>query len=96
MKRPEGWTPRQEIKLLRAQMLVHSFIYYEQDDSIISDDDWQKRANRLAKLQSKYGTKIGFYDDQFAEWDGTTGHHLKFDDWVRGKALELLRKHTNG
>lgn len=82
--------------MLRAQMLIHSFIYYEMDDCIISDDEWQKRANRLAKVQSKYGTTIGFYDEQFAEWDGTTGHHLTYDDWVRGKANELLRKYKHG
>lgn len=82
--------------MLRAQMLIHSYIYYELDDSIITDDEWQRRANRLARLQAKYGSKIDFHDDQFAEWDGTTGHHLKFDNWVRGKAYELLRKHRDG
>ena len=76
--------------MLRAQMLVHSFIYYERDDSLITDDEWQERANRLAKMQKRFGHTVGFYDDQFEGWDGTTGHHLKFDDWVRCKAQQLL------
>ena len=40
---------KDEIKALirrrRAQMLVHSFLYYHQDNPIWSDDEWQQKAD---------------------------------------------------
>ncbi len=82
--------------MLRSQMLVHSFIYYERGDNLITDSEWQERANRLARLQAKYGHVIGFHDAQFAGWDGTTGYHLKYDAWVRRKAHQLLEINNRG
>ena len=38
----------------RLQMLVHSYIYYELNDNIISDNTWSKWAVELADLQNKY------------------------------------------
>lgn len=35
-------------------MLVHSYIYYELNDNIISDSTWSKWAVELADLQNKY------------------------------------------
>lgn len=75
-------------------MLVHSYLYYHLDESIISDDLWQKFAEELTELQ-KSCSKIGFYDSTFADWDGTTGMHLPKDGWVIGKAQQLLR-YVNG
>jgi len=97
LDRPDGWTIKQELRMLRAQMLVHSHIYYELDDSLITDHEWQARADRLTKLQAKvaakYGhCKIGFFDDAFQAWDGSSGYHLPLrDPWVVAKAAKLLR-----
>ena len=44
------------IKRRRAQMLIHSCIYYEMNTNIVSDDTWQKWADELESLQNK---KIG-------------------------------------
>lgn len=83
--------------MLRAQMLVHSHIYYERDNSLITDHQWQERADKLTRLQAKvrekYGhCKIGFFDDAFDEWDGSSGYHLPLrDPWVTAKAAQLLR-----
>ena len=66
------------IKRRRAQMLIHSCIYYEMNTNIVSDDTWQKWADELESLQKKHpdDCKIGFYDKEFADWDGSTGSHL--------------------
>jgi len=61
------------------------------DTSIVSDDDWQRWANELEDLQKQYPEPIGFYDKEFADWDGTTGMHLPKDDWVQQHAWRLLR-----
>jgi hypothetical protein len=82
------------VRQLRAQMLIHSYLYYWFDDPIWSDDKWQQNANELAKINKP----IGWYDEAFEDWDGTTGHHLPTDEWVRTKANQIVksnRQHTN-
>lgn len=87
-------SPVQElIKRRRGQMLVHSCIYYEMDDSVISDDQWQAWAEELHKLQTKHPKycKLNFFDHEFADWDGTTGSHLPHrHPWVYNKAKYIL------
>jgi hypothetical protein len=88
-------TPAEKIKQRRAQMLIHSCIYYELDDNIVSDHQWQAWADELQELQSKHPELIemGFYDQYFKDWDGATGAHLPHRDrWVYNKALFFLRK----
>lgn len=83
---------KEKIKQRRSQMLIHSCIYYEMDDNLVSDDTWQKWADELVELQ-KQCHDIGFYDREFAGWDGSTGSHLPHrDTWVYGKALQLIRQ----
>lgn len=81
----------EKIKQRRAQMFVHSFIYYKLNDSIISDDLWQSYVSELVALQAHYTLPIGFYDDVFKDWDASTGYHLPADNWVINKAFYLLR-----
>lgn len=86
------------IKQRRAQMLVHSCIYYELDDNIVSDHLWQKWADELQQLQEKYPEhkKINFYDAHFQDWTGATGNHLPHrDPWVMRKAQYLLMLRDN-
>ena len=83
-------------------MLVHSCMYYELDDTIISDDLWQQWADELEVLQREHPDccKIGFFDKEFADWSGATGNHLPHRNaWVLRKANYLLlmeRKYHNG
>lgn len=84
-------TPRAEIRRLRRQMLIHSYIYYQLDDSLITDDEWQRRANRLVELQAQFpNAKVKCYDDAFIDWDGSTGCHLPVDHWVSKIANRLI------
>lgn len=82
------------IKRRRLQMLLHSCIYYELNDNIISDDTWQKWADELQKLQNEHPEccKIDCWDWQFRDWDGATGAHLPHrHPWVYNMAKWLLR-----
>lgn len=83
-------TSSERIKQRRSQMLIHSFLYYHQDTSIVSDDQWQHWADELTILQKDYPAPIGFYDKAFSDWDGSTGMHLPTDNWIRRKAEQLL------
>jgi hypothetical protein len=87
-------TLQERIKQRRAQMLIHSCIYYEMDDNIVSDHTWQRWAEELQKLQEEHPEhlKIGFYDHHFKDWDSATGAHLPHrDPWVYRKAQQLLK-----
>lgn len=80
----------------RSQMLVHSCIYYQMDENVISDDQWQKWANELANVQDEFPQfhKLGFFDREFVGWDGTSGAFLPLkNDWVWNKALHVLEMH---
>ena len=81
------------IRQRRAQMLIHSCIYYELDDNIVSDHQWQHWADELERLQTQYPQycNIGFYDYEFKDWNGSTGNHLPpRDPWVFSKANQIL------
>ena len=72
-------------------MLVHSYLYYKKDAPVITDDKWQQWADELTDLQTNYpeAAKLDFYDDVFADWNGSTGMHLPFDPWLEKKVKEL-------
>jgi len=83
------------IRRRRAQMLIHSCIYYELNSNIVSDDVWQKWADELELLQSQEkDIRIDFFDDDFRDWTGATGNHLPHrDPWVYAKAQYILEIH---
>jgi len=86
------WNPtiKEQVLRLRRNMLIHSYVYYKLDTSLVSDDIWQKWANELVDMQKVYGTKFGHYDEEFEGWDATTGYHLPSDNWVVTKANYLV------
>lgn len=86
----EVQTLSEKIKQRRAQMLVHSYLYYELDDIIIDDHKWQQWADELVELH-KQKPSIGFYDEAFSDWTGASGAFLPFDEWVKEKVEKLLQ-----
>jgi hypothetical protein len=81
------------IRRRRLQMLVHSCIYYQLNDNIITDHKWQEWADELQALQEKHPNwlEIGCFDKAFKDWTGATGNHLPLrDPWVMRKSLYLL------
>ena len=91
-------TVGERIKQRRAQMLIHSCIYYELNDNIVSDHKWQEWADELESLQkaSPEECSLGFFDYEFKDWNGSTGNHLPHrHPWVYSKALYILNLHNN-
>lgn len=85
----------------RLQMLVHSYIYYEKDDNIVSDQQWSKWAVELAQLQKKYPdiAEQVEWADAFEDWDASTGAFLplKHPTVVRiGNYLLAMHKGPKG
>jgi hypothetical protein len=88
-------TLSEKIRQRRMQMIVHSYLYYVMDTHIVDDDTWQRWADELTALQKTWHDlemtkKIGFYDDVFADWNGSTGMHLPQEDWVKKRCEKLL------
>lgn len=83
----------------RRQILVHSCIYYDLGDNIISDHTWSAWAFELAELQKSYpeiAAQCAFHKE-FIGFDGSTGCDLPLrDPWVLNKALKLLRYKKKG
>lgn len=86
-------TTAERIRQRRAQLVVHSYLYYHLDSPIVSDDTWQRWADELVALQSDFDGRVLFYDREFFGWDGATGMHLPKDGWAAGMAAMLLRQH---
>ena len=81
------------IQRRRLQLLVNSCIYYEMNNSIISDEMWDKWARELVQLQTDYPeeSKAVIWYNAFENWDASTGAFLPLkDEWVVAKAKQLL------
>lgn len=83
------------IQRLRLNILVHSRLYYELNDNMISDKQFDGACRELVELQKNYPEIASqvIYADAFQNFDGTTGFDLPYnDEWVVNK-VEQLRKY---
>ena len=77
----------------RRQVWIHSIIYYELNDNVVSDIQWAKWANQLVELQRKYPglSKSLPHYDIFKDFDPSTGYDLPLrDPGMMAKAIWLL------
>lgn len=84
----------QLIQKRRLQILVHSYLYYEENMNIITDHTWNKWAVELVNLQKKYpeiAEKV-IYSEQFMDWDGSSGAFFTYDDSTIYRASILLKQ----
>lgn len=88
---------KSKIRQRRAQMLIHSCLYYELNESIVSDHKWQEWADELEKLQTDNPDcmKLDFFDNEFRDWSGATGNHLPHrHPWVLKQSQYILKVHN--
>lgn len=84
------------IKRRRLQVLVHSCIYYEFNESIVDDTTWTKRAVELEQLQAAHPAMADKVEwaAAFKDFDHSTGYNLPVrDPWVMRKAIQVMRWH---
>lgn len=83
----------EKIQQRRYQLLIHSCIYYELNQNIISDKKWDEWARELRDLQKTYpevSEKVTLYE-AFKDWDASTGAFLPIKEpWVIQKASWIL------
>ena len=87
-----------KINQRRRQLLVHSYLYYQMDDTLIDDATFDRFAHELKDLVTKYPDKAkkAVYSDEFKVWDKElqlfSGYCLPYNlPWVERKAMQLLR-----
>lgn len=66
------------VSLIRRRMLqiaVHSYIYYELNTNIISDEKWSRWARELVELIKKHPREFKSikHHEWFEDFDGSTG-----------------------
>lgn len=64
----------------RRQLLVHSYIYYELNNNLISDSQWSEWAVELVELQKQYPheSEMADYHKDFIGFDASTGYNLPY------------------
>ena len=76
----------ERIKQLRVNIIVHSCIYYNLNDNIISDNQFDKWSMELVRLQNAYPDIAANvrYADEFKNWTGVSGFDLPINDpyWI--------------
>lgn len=82
------------VKQRRRQILVHSYIYYELNQNIVSDAQWNKWASELVKLQEDNPQIVTDYQEQFKGWDGSTGAFFEYDTAIISIANHLIAMQT--
>ena len=86
-------TIQEKIKQRRRQMLVHSYLYYEKNENIVSDSKWSQWAMELVQLQKDYPEEASEVEfaEMFKDWDGSSGAFLNFNGHIIETAERLLK-----
>ena len=80
------------INFLQRFIIVHSYIYYELDDNVISDKEYDARARELVKYKNEYPELwlSSEYCKQFGDdYNGATGFTLYHD--LNNKQKTIIR-----
>lgn len=79
------WTNLQKIEMLQRWIIVQSYIYYEMNDSVVSDSMYDNNVLQLVEMMEDYpkAAKLSRYKKIFHDFDGSTGYHLSYR--LRGK-----------
>lgn len=97
--KPSNLTTQEYIDFLQRFILVHSYIYYELNNNVISDKFYDMKSKELVQLKNQYPDewKSSMYYKQFKDdYNGATGFTLFYDlskseqEKIRRVALSVL------
>ena len=98
---PQYLTIQEYIDFLQRFIIVHSYIYYELNNNVITDKYYDEKSKELTKLKQDYPDlwKSSMYYEQFGdEYNGSTGFTLYHDlgekkqQRIRSIAFSVLRQ----
>lgn len=73
------WSDATKIGYLQRYIIIHSIIYYELNNSVISDKEFDSAARQLVKMQKQSehcSLKDTMYYYCMYDFDGSTGFYL--------------------
>ena len=79
IKFKDDWDLITRIDYLQRRIIVASIMYYELDDSVISDATYDGLSHQLKSLMSECeNVEDSKYWYVFKDWDGSTGYFLYY------------------
>lgn len=84
------------IDFLQRFIIVHSYIYYELNDNVISDKEYDAKARELVEYKKAHPElwKTSMYYKQFGDdYDGSTGFDLYHK--LNEKQKQIIRSIAN-
>lgn len=91
-------TITEKIQQRRYQMLVHSYLYYQLNNSIVSDSDFDRWAKELVELTENHPEEARKtrYHEEFKNFDGSSGFDLPYNiPKIQDIGNRLLRRKSN-
>ena len=98
------WSTITKIEMLEDWLLVHSYLYYEKDISVVTDFKFDQNSQQLIQMMKDYPKDFAKskYYYVFNDFDGSTGYDLvrrlnakhksKIEDRVLA-ILNLIKNH---
>jgi len=89
-----------KIESLERWLLVHAIIYYEYNNNIVTDTQWDTNAYQLVDMIKQYPKdfKASYYYILYKEFDGSTGFDLPdgLKEWNREHYdyLDIIASHV--
>lgn len=76
-------------------MLLHSYLYYELDKSIVDDFKFTQWTYEVVDLMKKYPEEFlkSVYYEDFKDYEGATGHGL---DYNKPEIVQVANRLTRG
>lgn len=67
-----------KISFMQRQILIHSYLYYHLDRTVISDKQYDNISYKLVELMKQYPNETleSDYAEIFKDFDGNTGYDL--------------------
>lgn len=77
----------------QRQILVHSFLYYQLNDNLISDHTFDKWSKELAELMKTEEAKQSVYYKDFKDFTGASGFDLPYTNpEIQNVGLHLIKQ----
>lgn len=98
MRKKQGNLSNQEfVNFLQRMIIVQSYIYYELNENVLSDADYNELVQQLLELKSAYPDlwkKSEYFKQYGADYDGSTGFdlYLKLDSKQK-EIIQVIANH---
>ena len=93
------WSKTTKIEYVQRRILVHSILYYDYDEQVISNEDYDTMAQLLVRMMKRAEIAAGksIYAEVFKGYDGSTGfdllprlHRINKKEYIKLEEIALM------